>query len=49
MWGPIPDPPNDDMIFTVLDQVTMAEERPKNNYESDPKIVGGFRNNQDPL
>ena len=45
------------MIFAVSDQVTMAKKRPKNNYEypeekmgdTDPEIVGGFRDNQDPL
>ena len=45
------------MIFAGSDQVTMAEERPKNNYEypeekrgeTDSEIVGGFRVDRDPL
>ena len=57
MWDPIPDPSNDNMIFAVSDQVTMAEKRPKNNYEypeekmgeTDPEIVWGFRDDRDPL
>ena len=57
MWDPIPDPSNDNMIFTVSDQVTMAKKRPKNNYEypkektgeTDPEIVGAFRDDRDPL
>ena len=57
MLDPIPDPINDDMIFAVSDQVTMAKKRSKNNYEypkekmgeTDCEIVGGFRDNRDPL
>ena len=56
MCDPIPDQSNDDMIFAVSDKVTMARKRPKNNYkypeektgETDPEIVRGFRDNQDP-
>ena len=52
MWVPIPDPSND-----VSDKVAMARKRPENNYEypeekmgeTDPEIVGSFRDNQDPL
>ena len=57
MWDPIPDPSNDDMTFAVSDKATMARKRPKNNFECpekkmgeiDPEIVGGFRDDRDPL
>ena len=57
MWDPIPDPSNDDIIFAVSDQVTMAKKRPKNNSEypeekteeTDPEIARGFRDDRDPL